>query len=102
NGDGIVENLFGSAIAVLVLGELLLVEVQLAQEALAQVAASDTGRIHLANQFYGLVKLLEVKAYWGYRWNWSRGRPGLDRWRLRGSRNCSCRIGIAFRGGRAG
>ena len=41
--------------------ELRLVIAQLVEQAIAQVAAGDSGRIHLAHQIEGLVQILQLK-----------------------------------------
>jgi len=61
DGNGILENLRGAVdgfVAVFVERELLLVIAQTAEEAFAKIAAADTGRIELANDFEGFLQIL--------------------------------------------
>src|SRR6185369_13807346 len=76
----------GLAVSVLLCGELPLVIAQLIQQTIAQVAACDSGRVHLANQIEGLVQISQVEA--GLKdglGRFSRSK-GLRRWRGRENR----------------
>ena len=65
----------GSAIAVFLQLELLLVIAQLIEQALAKIAACHAGRVQLADDFERLVQIGEIEAGWedgtrGWRWSW--------------------------------
>jgi hypothetical protein len=60
DGDGVLENLRGAVavfLSVLMERELVLVIAQLAEQTLAEIAATYAGRIELANHFQGFVKI---------------------------------------------
>ena len=57
DGHGVGKNLAAVAVAVLVQRQLRLVIAQLVEQAIAQIAAGDAGRIQLADQLQGFVQI---------------------------------------------
>src|ERR1700741_2126872 len=100
NRDGIGENQPG-VISVFLLLMLLLDIAQLIEQALAQIAACDAGRVELANQFKRFVEFVQGKfwlingpRHWRCRRSYRRsrtGRRGLNHSRLRRSDSGSSR-----------
>ena len=63
DGDRIGENLRGGlAVPIFLRGELRLVVAQLIEQAIPQVAAGNSGWIHLAHQFEGLVQISQIET----------------------------------------
>ena len=61
DGNRVGQNLRGGlAVSILVRGQLRLVIAQLIEQAIAQVAAGDSRRIHLAHQFQGFVQIVQL------------------------------------------
>src|ERR1700716_99609 len=69
----------GFTVAVLVGGQLLLVVAPLIEQTIAQVAAGDSGRIHLAHQVESFMEIFQVEA--GLKRGLNRLSPGTRIWR---------------------
>ncbi len=62
DGNGIGNHLRGGLAVSIFCAASSLVIAQLIKQALAQVAAGDSGRIHLANKFQSLVQIRKIEA----------------------------------------